>query len=90
MIYFFRIPPGMGEDYEFDGEHANCCAVCKYNCNTYVETNECGVYYDPPLDCDSKDDCENWYETFIRRISFMRSVTVYRPYTYCFGSKHGC
>ena len=20
MIYFFRIPPGMGEDYEFDGE----------------------------------------------------------------------
>ena len=67
MVYFAKIPPGMGEDYEFDGEHANCCAVCKYNCNTYVETNECGVYYDPPLDCDSKDDCENWYETFIKQ-----------------------
>ena len=39
MIYFFRIPPGMGEDYDFDGEHANFCAVFKYNFNNYVETN---------------------------------------------------
>lgn len=67
MIYFGRVPIGMGEEYEFDGDHANCCCNCKYNGNTCVETNECGVYYDPPPNCDEKDDCERWYETFIEQ-----------------------
>ena len=67
MIYFGRVPIGMCEEYEFDGDHANCCCNCKYNGNTCEETNECGVYFDPPPNCDSKDDCERWYETFIKQ-----------------------
>ena len=46
MIYYFRVPKGeIGEDYEFDGEYANSCSICKYNGNCKIQTNELGVYY---------------------------------------------
>jgi hypothetical protein len=68
MIYFPWVPKHLAEEYEFDGEHANSCCICKYHGNCLVEANELGVYYDPPLDCDEKETCEKWYKTFIEPI----------------------
>ena len=39
MIYYFKVPKGeLSEDYEFDGEYANSCSICKYNGNCEVQT----------------------------------------------------
>lgn len=73
MIYYAHVPQGMGEMYEFDGEHANSCSICKYNGNCVAQMNELGIYYDPPHDCESKDDCERYYKTFIEPIRHLES-----------------
>lgn len=74
MVYLFHVPKGeLAYDYEFDGEHANCCCICKYNGNCKESTNDLGVYYDPPLDCDEKDNCERYYLTFIESYRHLES-----------------
>lgn len=74
MIYYFKVPKGeLGEDYEFDGEYANSCSICKYNGNCEVQTNELGVYYNPPHNCDHKEECERYYKTFIEPYKHLES-----------------
>lgn len=74
MIYYNRVPQGeLAEDYEFDGEHANCCSICKYNGNCCAKMNDLGVYYDPPHNCEDKDDCEQYYKNFIEPIRHLES-----------------
>lgn len=74
MIYLGRVPKGeIAQEYEFDGEHANSCSICKYNGNCFAQTNDLGVYYDPPHDCDSKEDCERFYKTFIEPYRHLES-----------------
>lgn len=71
MIYYAHVPrctEDIMDLYEFDGEHANCCSNCKYNGNCVTQMNDLVVYYNPPLDCDSKDDCKRYYERFIKNL----------------------
>lgn len=73
MIYYSRVPQEIADQYEFDGEHANSCSICKYNGNIYYDTNDLGVYYDPPLDCDEKDCCKRYYENFVKQFRPLES-----------------
>ena len=74
MIYLPHVPKGeIAEDYEFDGEHANSCSICKYNGNCCAEMNDLGIYYNPPHNCDSKDDCERYYYAFIKPLRHLES-----------------
>jgi len=76
MIYLGHVPREFGEEYEFDGEYANSCSICKYNGNCKEDTNQINgkaVYFDPPFDCDEKEYCERYYKTFIEPFKHLES-----------------
>ena len=74
MTYFAHVPKGeIAELYEFDGEYANCCSICKYNGNCCTQMNDLGVYYNPPFDCDEKESCQKFYEAFIEPLRHLES-----------------
>lgn len=67
MIYYAHVPANDVDGlYEFDGEHANCCSICKLHGNIFWDMNDLGVYYEPPLDCDEKDCCQRHYDLFVK------------------------
>lgn len=77
MIYLGTVPKGLakeGERFEFDGEHANCCRLCKYHCNSLFDMNDTGTYYEPPPDCDELECCKRFYETFIKNVKPCNTV----------------
>ena len=41
----------------------------------YVSTqmNDLGVYYNPPFDCDEKEACQRYYESFIEPLRHLES-----------------